>query len=347
MPKRPDTLSVPAPTFRIVVPTYKRPGDLAGFLEAIAPQLGRRRNFRLVVVNDGSHDEAYQGVVAAYGGLFDYIAEPENRGVQYARQRGCADAAEDFLVFTDDDCVPEPFWIDWLQALVETHPGVDVFCGPTVPVESDAPGLFERFLKATGRYPVPVSTVEGLLVAPHANFACRREMFEQVGGLDMRFSVAEDWNLTGRLQAAGATYVIDRHWTTAHAVDQGFRTNIKRWYRYGVGAAHQCIVGPDWRPVLMNADGTLKSLARAVSRPVARFWRRSEDRPLSPAVRLLFAGLEGLFALAYQIGWRKGLRRYCAQYGTAPPVPPRLEDTVSDFVRTGAAGDRGTDAPRP
>ncbi|MGI9416143.1 MAG: glycosyltransferase family 2 protein [Hyphomicrobiales bacterium] len=334
MPKRPATSSARATTFRIVVPTYRRPGDLATFLGAVAPQLDRRPNCTLVVVNDGSHDDAYDRAVAPYGDLVDYIAEPENRGVQYARQRGCTGADEDFLVFTDDDCVPEPFWADWLQALVETHPGVDVFCGTTVPVETGSPSLFERFLKATGRTPMPVSTIEGLMVAPHANFACRREMFEQVGGLDMRFSVAEDWNLTGRLLAAGATYVIDRQWITAHAVDQGFRVNLKRWYRYGVGAAHQSIVSRDWRPVAANADGSLTDLARVVARPVARFWRRTGDKPVSRGVRLCFAALEGLFACTYQIGWRRGLRRYSAEYGMAPPVPPMLEDTLAGFVKS-------------
>ena len=203
-------------TYRIVVPTYRRPGDLEKFLIGIESQLIRHPNVRLVVVNDGSHDDAYQAAVAPYGHLIDYRIEPENRGVQYARHAGCADAQEDILVFTDDDCRPDRHWIDWLMALVEMHPSVEMFCGATWPITQDDPGDLERFLQFTGRYPMPVGKPPRLLVAPHANFACSRELYERVGGLDMRFRVAEDWNLTQRMLRAGAVYKIASDWITRH-----------------------------------------------------------------------------------------------------------------------------------
>lgn len=68
-----------------MVPTYRRPHDLENFLVSIESQLIRHSNVRLVVVNDGSHDDAYQAATAPFRHLIDYRIQPENRGVQFAR----------------------------------------------------------------------------------------------------------------------------------------------------------------------------------------------------------------------------------------------------------------------
>lgn len=75
VPAAPDAKSI-----RIVVPTHKRPGDLETFLEHMVPQIRGRSNVRLVVVNDGTHDDAYQRVVERFADAIDYRPQAVNRG---------------------------------------------------------------------------------------------------------------------------------------------------------------------------------------------------------------------------------------------------------------------------
>jgi hypothetical protein len=328
--------AVPSPlTYRIVVPTFRRPKDLGRLLGAIETQLIRHPDAKLVVVNDGSHDDRYAAVIAPYAHLIDYRPQPQNRGVQYARQAGCADATEDILVFTDDDCTPDRHWLDWLFAVVEAHPSADMFCGGTWPINSDPPRLLERFLQFTGRHPMPLERGGRLIVAPHANFAIKREAFERVGGLDMRFNIAEDWNLTFRLLAAGAVYVIDRDWSTMHGEGQSVLAYVRRWYGYGGGAAKQTLIVQEWRTLMARPQQTVLATARHL-RGVARNVRSrciEHNYPFGP--RLCFIAWELLFSAAYQYGWMKTQRRLSKDLGLSLPTPAPLGDDLADFVKRG------------
>lgn len=152
---RPNGNDADRPTFRIGVPTYRRSADLANMLAALAPQLRTYPNVRLVVVNDAGHDAGYDDLVARYGDIYEYRVASENRGPGPARAAAFADADEDYLVGIDDDCIPEPLWLEWLHALVESDPDVDLFAGVTVPIWTSRPSRLQRLLALRKSYPGP------------------------------------------------------------------------------------------------------------------------------------------------------------------------------------------------
>jgi len=153
------------PSFRIGVPTYKRPYDLEKFLAAIADQIRDKQHISLVVVNDASHDEDYAKVISKYEDIVDYRIQEINKGCGPSRVAALENATEDYLVCTDDDCVPTEYWVEWMEALILANPDVDLFAGEIEPVWYKEPGLIDQILAIPESYPGPVMTECGLLTA--------------------------------------------------------------------------------------------------------------------------------------------------------------------------------------
>jgi glycosyltransferase involved in cell wall biosynthesis len=113
-----------APLLSVLICTYRRPEGLARLLDAVVPQLSASRE--IVVVNDGSHDNAYGQVTTRHAANIRYRALKTNGGIAAARNAAAALAEGAYLVFTDDDCEPPAFWLDWLEARLSEHPELDL-----------------------------------------------------------------------------------------------------------------------------------------------------------------------------------------------------------------------------
>src|SRR5262245_65994423 len=94
------------PLLSVIVPTYRRPAALERLLEALRPQLAGRVDREAVVVNDGTHDDAYAAIAERFADVARYLALPVNRGPSAARNEAARSARGSWLVFIDDDCVP-------------------------------------------------------------------------------------------------------------------------------------------------------------------------------------------------------------------------------------------------
>ena len=128
----------------VVIPTYRRASSLHRLLTALEPQVTGKPGYRVVVVNDGSHDDAYAKVVDRFRSMIDYVALPQNRGRGAARNAGVRKATGRYLVFTDDDCVPPPHWLDWLVADLQKYPYAAVVAGPTRTASAIDPAIPSR-----------------------------------------------------------------------------------------------------------------------------------------------------------------------------------------------------------
>ena len=110
------------PLVTVVIPTYGRPRQLKACLAALAEQT-LAEPWEVVVVDDGS-PQTLDSVGPAWSGRLDLrVIRQDNAGPAAARNRGVQEARGTFIAFTDDDCLPEPQWLDTLVRAARERPG--------------------------------------------------------------------------------------------------------------------------------------------------------------------------------------------------------------------------------
>ena len=298
------------PGISILVATYKRPKGLRRLLDHIVPQVRGHPEREIIIVNDGTHDEAYQAVVDEFQNEITYVALPENIGVGGARQHAASLAKGDFIVFTDDDCEPPRWWLDWLSAQLLCHPDLDVVIGTTHPLPTGRNSFAERVQVHYGFIPRPWRAGEDMMFVT-ANVAIRRQVFERVGGIavrDKRLRAGEDTELSGRLRQAGAASIYDPDWYVRHEVGDTLRTQIRRYWGYGfanVTIAHLPAVPAIH---LEFAEARRRDLPHQLNWTVREMTRRSAGFSRNPAARLASIAAASAIQLAHFFGCLAAVR---------------------------------------
>lgn len=181
------------PLFSVIIPTYHRNDLLAKCLDCLAPNVQTLpvEQYEVIVTDDGSQTTAEEMICDRYpwakwvAGSCQGPAANRNNGARYAKG--------EWLVFTDDDCLPDPQWLEAYGKAVVTEPSCLVFEGRTY---VDRP---RRTLAEIS----PANESGGYLWS--CNFAIQRQLFESISGFDERFPYAamEDVDLRRRLTKAG------------------------------------------------------------------------------------------------------------------------------------------------
>jgi GT2 family glycosyltransferase len=179
--------------FSVIIPTYHRNDLLANCLDCLAPNVQTLpvEQYEVIVSDDGSQTTAQEMICDRYpwakwvAGSRQGPAANRNNGARYAKG--------EWLVFTDDDCLPDPQWLEAYAKAVVTEPSCLVFEGRTY---VDRP---RRTLAEIS----PANESGGYLWS--CNFAIQRQLFESISGFDERFPYAamEDVDLRRRLTKAG------------------------------------------------------------------------------------------------------------------------------------------------
>ncbi len=193
----------------VVVPTFNRVATLVPLLEALMAQEADGLAFEVVVVDNGSRDATREAVLQASARdlRIRYVAEPRT-GASFARNTGIACARGAIVGFLDDDVLPARDWISELKRAFDAHPEVDCVGGR---VEPRWTGRVPQWLTPAHCSPLAVQIdrppdfdadhAAACLIA--ANFACRRRVFDEVGGFSTAFQRDEDRELNLRLWRAG------------------------------------------------------------------------------------------------------------------------------------------------
>ena len=106
-PRPPGTAA--APDVTVLIPVRDRAALLAECLAAVGSQ------YPVIVVDDGSADEAAIGAIAARHGA-TLIRRTQAGGPAAARNTGLTAVRTDLIAFLDSDCAPPPGWIGQLAA---------------------------------------------------------------------------------------------------------------------------------------------------------------------------------------------------------------------------------------
>ncbi len=223
----------------VVVITRDRPSDLRRCMQAVLAS--NFHDFELVVV-DQSANAASCEIVAA-------IARDDNRvrlvsdsgkGAARARNIGAAAVTGEIIVFTDDDCTPEPRWLETMVRALEADPSAGIAYGTVQPAPHDP---HEGFI--VGFTPRRPARLVGRLAKLRdygisANVAVRRAALAGAGGFDEMlgpgsyFPCAEDFDLTYRILCHNYALL---HVPDARVVHHGLRD-----WKSGSGLMHRTYI---------------------------------------------------------------------------------------------------------
>jgi GT2 family glycosyltransferase len=226
----------------IIVCTYNRAESLRDTLGALkSQQTVAGREWEVIVVDNNSKDDTRK-VIAEFQREWRrlrYEFEGE-QGLSHARNHGIDAAHGTVLLFTDDDVLPEPDWMETTLAGLEQY-HADACGGYIAPIWEVPPPdwLTERFY---GFLAVRTDRSDDYDItspsqAPFgANMAFRRDVFEKVGGFDTSrgrkgnvLASGEDGELFERILAAGFKAVFLGQSRVHHKVES-FRLT-KRYFR--------------------------------------------------------------------------------------------------------------------
>ena len=327
------------PSLCVIAPTSNNPDALAAFLECLNPQIEPERDRRLVVVNDGTHEEAYAQVVRRHLTWMTYIPAPKMSGPGAAFNRAAREVQDEFLVMTDDACRPPLTWLDHVQGRLEADPWLDGLAGAVRPFFHNPKSVRERLIAESGVLPSPAFDEEGRLIRAAASaFAVRRRFFEEAQGFDEGFGpLGEDLDLTQRLMKAGSILEADPHWWTGYTMEGSLRSYVKRSFKDGEGSARYAFLRQDWghpdlRAYLEDEDADLMVKARAASAKTTEFWKGG-----SLLEKALIAWFMREAAENYAAGFAAGVESFASAGVTPPRTPcprsPRLGLAADGLLR--------------
>ena len=174
----------------IIVCTYNRVESLKDTLDALhKQQTFTFKDWEVIIVDNNSKDHTRQVVekVQHNWSILRYAFE-EKQGLSHARNHGIACAKGDIILFTDDDVLPEPNWLETTLLGMKKYK-VDACGGYIAPIWETQPPkwLTERFY---GFLAIRTDRTDDYQVtntsqAPFgANMAFKKSIFDKVGLFD-------------------------------------------------------------------------------------------------------------------------------------------------------------------
>lgn len=174
--------------FSVIVPTCHRNDLLAQCLQRLAPgvQTLSADSYEVIVTDDGSRSNAEELLRTEYP--WARWTKGPGQGPAANRNNGARLARGEWLAFTDDDCLPEPGWLEAYGRVA--NGGASAMEGAIHPLGDICGDLVE----------CPVNTTGNCFWS--ANIALKRDIFFQLGGFDENYPIAahEDQDMKMRAE---------------------------------------------------------------------------------------------------------------------------------------------------
>jgi GT2 family glycosyltransferase len=203
-----------SPEVSVVVASHRREERLPLLLDALAEQTLARDRLEVVVAHTYEPTTA-ERILGGHELTRSSVLQQVRVGsgaIPPAVQRNAALrlASAPLVAFTDDDCRPEPDWLERLLAVAHANPG-QIVQGATRPDPREAATLAALYVHTMGVDPPGQGW-------PTANILYERALIDRLGGFDERAVTGEDVDLAVRAQRTGATVIAAPNAIVNHAV---------------------------------------------------------------------------------------------------------------------------------
>lgn len=190
------------PYFSVIIPVYNRPDEMKELLASLAAQTFK--DFEVIIIEDGSTLRCEE-IADSYRGQLDirYSYKP-NTGQSDSRNIGMQQAAGDYFVFFDSDCIIPPGYFGIVRKQLSVR-HTDCYGGPDAAHES-----FSDTQKAINHSMTSFFTTGGIRggkaqmekFCPRSfNMGISRKAWEATGGFND--TLGEDIDLSTRIRKAG------------------------------------------------------------------------------------------------------------------------------------------------
>jgi len=154
----------------VIIPTFKRPETLSKCLKHLTPEIQNLSLdlFEVIVTDDATDNDQRDSLSRDYPWVLHNRAP--QKGPASNRNSGAKAARGEWLIFLDDDCVPQPSFLTAYLEAIEKNPDYVVFEGNTL-AERPRMRLDED---------APINDQGGYLWS--CNFLIKRKLFMELGG---------------------------------------------------------------------------------------------------------------------------------------------------------------------
>jgi glycosyltransferase involved in cell wall biosynthesis len=110
------------PLFTIITPVYNRADCIIRCIESVTKQIFD--SYEMIVVDDGSTDNTLQEIksISSKSIRLKLISYPENKGVNYARNRGIEKAQGKYIIFLDSDDILTNESLSTIESHITKYP---------------------------------------------------------------------------------------------------------------------------------------------------------------------------------------------------------------------------------
>lgn len=180
------------PLVSVIIPNYNYANYLREAIESVLSQT--YKNIEIFVVDDGSKDNSAE-VLGEFGDQIHTIFQ-QNAGVAAARNNGVANSKGDFIAFLDADDVWLPNKIEMQVERFLTDKKLGLVHVAVQEINATGENLDTRFDGLSGEVSHELLLLErGVVLGGGSGMMIPREVFNEVGGFDLRLSTSADWDL--------------------------------------------------------------------------------------------------------------------------------------------------------
>lgn len=210
----------------VIIATYNRAPLLRRALLALSQQILGPNQFEVIVVDDGSKDDTAAVCEAMRREVpsLRYVSTGTNDGVAHARNVGIGVATGDPILFTDDDCLPAPQWVERMSAALER----EAIVGGAVesPVSNFVKlchNIAQFHAYMPGQKSGPMDFIAG------ANMGFQRSVLEELNGFNADIETSEDMEFILRAREKGYSAYFIPDAVVTHDPD---RTTLRSIFTY-------------------------------------------------------------------------------------------------------------------
>ena len=298
----------------VVIPTHGRPGSLVRCLEALAAQTLPRHHFEVVVCDDGSPEPVAPVVAPFSEQLTVRVVRHARSGPAAARNEGARHARGRYLVFTDDDCVPAPDWLEHMVERMHRHPG-HLIGGLIVNLLPEDPYATATQLIQSSVYDYYTQQDVGHRFFTTANLSVPAHRFWLLDGFSETFRrpAGEDYDFCARWQEAGFPAAYAPEAEVGHAHGHSLGSFWRQHFGYG-------------RALLRVREGMARRRGRSgIELEAPSFYRQILTYPLRHSERGRALRNAALVALSQVATMAGAVREVFTPPGRSMKPPPAEE----------------------